>query len=262
MITAVGPVHLERMGSLERIAQAKAEILERAQVAILNIDFPLLAEVAQKAQGHGKIVWRCSAKTVDADVSVVPEHGKLHVRTAHLRGEMDVLVAAAPEVEPGNVACAVAAALSLGVPGEIVAARLADLPGAPHRRNASQSATGVNVIDDTYNSNPAGANAAITLLEMKAVPDGQKVVVTPGMVELGPVQATENAKFAASAAAVATQLVVVGRTNARSLLKGANTAGLPAREARNLAEAVAWVSARLGPGDAVLYENDLPDHYP
>ena len=61
---------------------------------------------------------------------------------------------------------------------------------------------------------------------------------------------------------MATQLVVVGHTNARSLLNGARTAGLPARKARNLAEAVAWVSAHLGPGDAVLYENDLPDHYP
>jgi UDP-N-acetylmuramoyl-tripeptide--D-alanyl-D-alanine ligase len=82
------------------------------------------------------------------------------------------------------------------------------------------------------------------------------------VVELGRLQADENARFATSAGAVATQLVVVGRTNARSLLRGARTAGLPARKARNLAEAVAWVSARLGPGDAVLYENDLPDHYP
>jgi UDP-N-acetylmuramoyl-tripeptide--D-alanyl-D-alanine ligase len=262
VITAVGPVHLERMGSLERIAQAKGEILERAQVAILNIDFPLLANLAQKAQDDGRIVWRCSAKTDQADVSVIPEHGKLHVRTSHLRAEMDELVAVGAEVEPGNVACAVAAALSLGVPREIVASRLADLPGAPHRRNASQSPKGVSVIDDTYNSNPAGANAALALLEMKASSEGQKVVVTPGMVELGHIQATENAKFAAGAAAVATQLVVVGRTNARSLLMGASTAGLPTRKARHLAEAVGWVSAHLGPGDAVLYENDLPDHYP
>jgi UDP-N-acetylmuramoyl-tripeptide--D-alanyl-D-alanine ligase len=218
--------------------------------------------LAEKAQQDGKVVWRCSAKSVDADVSVVREDGKLHVQTSHLRGEMDLLVAAGPEVEPGNVACAVAAALSLGVPTEIVASRLADLPGAPNRRNTRQSPNGMNIIDDTYNSNPAGANAAVALLVMKAAKNGQKVVVTPGMVELGPVQAAENAKFAAGAAGLATQLVVVGRTNARSLLEGAGTAGLPARTARNLADAVAWVSANLGPGDAVLYENHLPDHYP
>jgi len=81
-------------------------------------------------------------------------------------------------------------------------------------------------------------------------------------VELGKIQGKENANFAASAGAVATELVIVGRTNARSLRKGASSAGLPARDVRHLAQAVAWVSANLGPGDAVLYENDLPDHYP
>lgn len=262
LITAIGPVHLERMGSLERIADAKAEILQKARVAILNVDYPWLAELAQKAQDNGKIVWRCSAKCVDADVSVMVEDGKLHVRTSQLRGEMDALVTTGLEVEPGNVACAVAAALSLGVPSEIVTSRLANLPGSPNRRNARQSPKGVNIIDDTYNANPAGANAAVALLKIKAAKDGQKVVVTPGMVELGPIQATENAKFAAGAAAVATRLVVVGRTNARALVKGAGAAGLPTQEARNLAEAVDWVTANLGPGDAVLYENDLPDHYP
>jgi UDP-N-acetylmuramoyl-tripeptide--D-alanyl-D-alanine ligase len=262
VITAIGPVHLERMGSLERIAEAKSEILEKARVAILNVDYPWLAELAQKAQDKGKVVWRCSAQSVDADVSVMLEQGNLHVRTSQLRGEMDVLVATGPEVEPGNVACAVAAALSLGVPSEVVASRLAALPGPPNRRNARQSPKGVSIIDDTYNANPAGANAAVALLEKKAAKDGQKVVVTPGMVELGPIQASENAKFAAGAAAVATRLVVVGRTNARALVEGAGTAGLPTQEARNLAEAVDWVTANLGPGDAVLYENDLPDHYP
>ena len=188
------------MGSLERIAQAKSEILNRAQVAILNVDYPSLADLAKRVENKGKFVWRCSSTTPEADVSVVPEHGKLHVRTSNPRGEMDTLVDAEPEVEPGNVACAVAVALSLGVPLDIVASRLADLPGVPHRRDVRQSANGVNVIDDTYNSNPAGANAAINLLGIRAAADGQKVVVTPGMVELGHLQAEENARFATSAA--------------------------------------------------------------
>jgi UDP-N-acetylmuramoyl-tripeptide--D-alanyl-D-alanine ligase len=175
---------------------------------------------------------------------------------------MDQLVTAPPSVEPGNVACAVAAALSLGVPAEIVASRLESLPGAPHRRTAQWASNGANVIDDTYNSNPAGARSALGLLEKTAAAGGKKVVVTPGMVELGPLQARENGNFAAAAGAVATQLVVVGRTNARALLAGARAAGLPALRVRNRAAAVAWVSANLRPGDAVLYENDLPDHYP
>ncbi len=262
VITALGPVHLERMGSLENIAEAKAEILEKARAAIVNVDYPLLEQLAQKAEEEGKTVWRCSSDGPLADVTVTSEDGGLRVRAKHFSAEMDQLIAAAPTVDPGNVACAVAAALSLGVPPQVVAARLGSLPGAPHRRTPQRASNGASVIDDTYNANPAGAKAALGLLGTTAAPGGKKVVVTPGMVELGPVQARENANFAASAGAIATQLLVVGRTNARALLAGARAAGLPARYVRNRAAAVAWVSANLGPGDAVLYENDLPDHYP
>jgi UDP-N-acetylmuramoyl-tripeptide--D-alanyl-D-alanine ligase len=262
VITAIGPVHLERMGSLERIAEAKAEILDKAAVAVLNVDYPLLAELAQKVEEEGKTVWRCSSHGPRADVTVTVDAGRLWVRAVHVGAEMDLTVPAGPEVEPGNVACAVAVALCLGVPVGTVAARLASLPGAPHRRSAQQGANGARVIDDTYNANPAGAEAALALLGAIGNPAGKRVVVTPGMVELGRLQDRENARFAASAGSVATEIVVVGRTNARALLAGAKAAGLPARRARDRKAAVGWVSAQLGRADAVLYENDLPDHYP
>ncbi|MGH9104973.1 MAG: Mur ligase family protein [Acidimicrobiales bacterium] len=262
VITAIGPVHLERMGSLGRIAEAKAEILEGARAVVLNVEYPLLAELAAKAGTEGKLVWRCSSGSVPADVEAVPEGGKLRVRAPRCTAEMDLLVAVAPEVDPGNVACAVATALSLGVPVPTVAARLADLPGAPHRRSPQTGANGAGIVDDTYNANPAGAAAALALLGGLGASGGRRVVVTPGMVELGAAQALENANFAARAGAVATEMVVVGRTNAAPLLAGARAAGLATRQVRDRPAAVRWVSANLGPGDAVLYENDLPDHYP
>ncbi len=197
-----------------------------------------------------------------ADVTVTAEDGGLRVRAAHFGAEMDLVVPAGPEVEPGNVACAVAAAIALGVPAATVAARLASLPGAAHRRSPQPGAHGARIIDDTYNANPAGARAALELLGVIGDPGGKRVVVTPGMVELGRLQDRENANFAAGAGAVATELLVVGRTNARALLAGAKAAGVPARQARDRKAAVAWVSAHLRAGDAVLYENDLPDHYP
>ena len=248
MITAIGPVHIERMKTLETIAEAKAEILAKAEVAVLNVDYPLLEQLAQKAEEEGKTVWRCSFGGPRADVTVVPEDGKLHVRAAHFDRQIDLLVAAPIEVEPGNVACAVAAALALGISATVVAERLGNLPGAPHRRSPQHAANGANIIDDTYNSNPDGARAALALLAVTGAQGGKKVVVTPGMVELGRLQDHENRYFAASAGAVAAQLLVVGRTNARALLAGARAGGLPARQVRNRAAAVAWVSAHLGPG--------------
>ena len=114
VITAVGPVHIERMGTLERIAEAKAEILSDASVGVLNVDYPLLEELAEKIDEGGKTLWRCSSRDPRADVRVTREEGKFHVRVKHLEAELEVRVDASPEAEPGNVACAVAAALALG----------------------------------------------------------------------------------------------------------------------------------------------------
>ena len=126
------------------------------------------------------------------------------------------------------------------------------------------------MLDDTYNSNPAGAAVALSLLAELGAHAKRRVVVTPGMVELGRLQQHENSALGRSAAAVATDLVVVGRTNRRALLEGARSAsgdrtagsGLSVVEVPTRQDAVTWVKANVGPGDVVLYENDLPDHYP
>jgi UDP-N-acetylmuramoyl-tripeptide--D-alanyl-D-alanine ligase len=80
------------------------------------------------------------------------------------------------------------------------------------------------------------------------------------MVELGAAQADENSRFASDVVASGTTLIVVGYTNRRALLAGAD--GAPTVRARNRDAARAWVRAELHNGDGVLWENDLPDHYP
>jgi UDP-N-acetylmuramoyl-tripeptide--D-alanyl-D-alanine ligase len=166
----------------------------------------------------------------------------------------------AGSVFASNLACAVAVALYFGVSTDEIAARVGTLPVAEHRRQASESARGFVIVDDTYNSNPAGAAAA--LMTLAETGHGRKVVVTPGMVELGYRQHEENRAFAAAAASVATDLVVVGVTNRRALVDGAASGRAVVTVVRSRDEAVEWVRSHLGPGDAVLYENDLPDHYP
>jgi UDP-N-acetylmuramoyl-tripeptide--D-alanyl-D-alanine ligase len=258
VITAIGPVHLERMGSEERIARAKAEILEGASVAVLNVDDRWLAPLAASAQAGGQKVWRCSAVDRRADVCVAQDGRALRVFVA---GRQIALVADL-DAPTTNVACAVAVALELGVTPEVVARRLPELPTAPHRRQVTTGTTGAAIIDDTYNANPAGVAAALRLLGRLGRDGGRRVVVTPGMVELGSRQREENARFAESAAAIATDLVVVGATNARALLEGAGRGSARVVRVATREQAVAWVGGQVGTGDVVLYENDLPDHFP
>jgi UDP-N-acetylmuramoyl-tripeptide--D-alanyl-D-alanine ligase len=169
-----------------------------------------------------------------------------------------------------NVACAAGIALALAVPVPDIALRLRSIPVVEHRLEVSTSPTGVAVLDDTFNANPAGARLALAALVANARPGSRRVVVTPGMIELGDRQRAENETFAGEVATIATDLVVVGRTNRRALLAGAaktraQQAGGPDLRVITLdsrAAAVAWVRRELGEGDAVLYENDLPDQYP
>jgi UDP-N-acetylmuramoyl-tripeptide--D-alanyl-D-alanine ligase len=255
VITAIGPVHLERMRTLDNIALAKSEILETAQVAVLNTDDPRLAEIGERFRADGGKLIRCSTGDLDADVYVAPDGSTISVRGRAL-GSAAVLGAF-----PANLACAIGVAVAMEIPESDIAERLATLPRPPHRQTIEKADSGLLVIDDTYNSNPQGSSGAINTLV--SISEGhRKVIVTPGMVELGPSQFSANVELATQAAASATDFLIIGRTNRRSLLRGAHDGAAAVQVLEHREDAVSWIRANLQAGDAVLYENDLPDHYP
>jgi len=256
VLTAIGPVHLERFGSLEVTLAAKAEITASARVVVLNADDERLARLGDELEGARQVV-RASAATSALDVGVVPRADGWGIFVA---GEQLATVPAPSGVQPSNAACALGAALALGLDPLIGAQRVGQLRAVENRQSVVVAPSGVTVIDDTFNANPAGARAAVALLESLSV-EGRRVVVTPGMIELGSRQGPDNEAFARLAASVAQVIVVVGHTNARSLLAGVEGTSVEIIRLRTREDAVAWVRTELGSGDAVLYENDLPDHY-
>jgi UDP-N-acetylmuramoyl-tripeptide--D-alanyl-D-alanine ligase len=250
-IVAIGPVHLERFKSEERILAAKSEILEGANAAVIAIDHPLLDGLARAKSGAMELV-TVSAGRSEATVKV--EDGHLIVDGRQ--------VARVPEgVFAVNLGVAVGISMALGMRTDQITSRIRDLPHPEHRQTVATSESGVVIIDDTFNSNPAGARKALDALT-KVGAGGRKVVVTPGMVELGQRQSTENHAFGASASMVADDILVVGHTNRTALVDGSKRGKASVTVVASRGAAVAWVRENLGPGDAVLYENDLPDHYP
>jgi UDP-N-acetylmuramoyl-tripeptide--D-alanyl-D-alanine ligase len=250
-MVSIGPVHLERFKSEERIVAAKSEILDGARVGVIAIDHPLLAALAEFRAGRMEVI---TVSGEGAEARVVVRDGALLVDGMRL--------ATVPAGVFGvNLAVAVGIALALGVGEAELSGRIGDVSGAEHRQAVSRSERGFSIIDDTFNSNPAGARSALGLLDRVGA-GGRKVVVTPGMVELGSGQNEENRAFASDAARIADDLVVVGETNRRALIEGSANGRASVTVVRSRQEAVEWVRGRLGPGDAVLYENDLPDHYP
>jgi UDP-N-acetylmuramoyl-tripeptide--D-alanyl-D-alanine ligase len=264
VITAIAPVHLERMGSLEAILDAKAEIVDGVRSVVLGADSTLLRRFAGELRNLSPTVevWLAGTHAAGDDVDVVvSERCREHSADAselvvHVRGE-ELGAVARGSLHPTNVACSVAAALALGADPRAVRSALDRLTSPPHRSLVATTDAGVVVIDDTFNSNPDGARAAIATLQRHA-PDGRRFVVTPGMVEMGHEQFSANHDLAEAVAASGAELVVVGWTNRDALLSGFPNA----TTVRNRQAARSWLSARLRAGDGVLWENDLPDHYP
>ena len=258
-ITAIGPVHLERMGSIDKIVAAKMEIVEHAKTVVLNVDSPELVEVAERITDTHRVI-RCSGSrdtVADVRVSVQETGAGLHLdyfAVSYALGSLH------PSVQRSNVAVAAALAVEAGLPSDRLAALIEGLETGEHRASVSVTDSGITIIDNTFNSNPAGAKEALaTLLEHSD--DARSVVVTPGMIELGSLQDPENAEFAKLVADSGCELVIVGRTNRAALRRGASLVGGIVVEVSNRDAAREWVRLNLSAGDGVLWENDLPDHY-
>ncbi|MDR1805407.1 MAG: UDP-N-acetylmuramoyl-tripeptide--D-alanyl-D-alanine ligase [Clostridium sp.] len=160
-----------------------------------------------------------------------------------------------------NLVGAIAMARALGVEESEIRARLKRLAPPPHRLAMSRSG-GVAIIDDAYNSNPAGAKAALDTL---ALFDGCKILITPGMVELGPAQYDANFSLGRQAAAVCDYVFAVGERQAPPIIAGLDAEEYPKdrrfvsssfKEALEMAYALPCAGEKI-----ILLENDLPDNY-
>ena len=272
-ITVIGEAHLQRMRSTDVILRAKTEITERASTVVLPIDDPRLARHAELCTTQGKRVITVSCVPgTDADVVLDPgaAAGDSAAGAASIvigRGAEPAPVAVSSTGHAVNVAVAAGIAYAAGVPVAVIAARLGDLPGSQHRAEVQQAPSGALVIDDTYNANPVGSLRALEgAASLAAERGGPLVVVTPGMVELGPVQVERNRTFGAAIGAAGGLLFAVARTNRGALLAGyASTATSEAPGAIAVAtreQAVRRAVEAAGDRGVILYENDLPDHYP
>jgi UDP-N-acetylmuramoyl-tripeptide--D-alanyl-D-alanine ligase len=256
-ITTIGEAHLERMKNRATIVRAKSEILEPARTIVLNVDVPELAEAADRYAATKRVIRCATTEGVSGDV-VVRRDADGWLLT--LSGQEHRVALPAEAGHPINVAVAVGLALAVDVPEKTILDRLASVPATPHRAETTVLDTGVTVIDDTYNANPEGAAQALVSARSLVGEGGTVWTITPGMVELGPEQARRNADFARAATAdEGMQLAIVGHTN-RTALRAGDASRTQVFGSRD--EAARHVMATATAGDVVLYENDLPDHYP
>ncbi len=255
VVTSIGPVHLERMGTMEAIERAKYEITALAPLVVLNVDDQRLRNWVPRLQSEGKRVVTAGSVHHDAMVQVAEAGERWQIS---VNGVVAGIAPPVVGIHATNLACAIAVALELGVSIEEIVGRLTHLTTVPNRMVVATSPSGVMVIDDTFNANPSGAASALATLGALPV-NGRRLVVTPGIIELGMRQHIENETLGREVRELGADLAVVGRTNRVALEAGY---GAIAQRFATRESAVEWVRATLRAGDGVLYLNDLPDHYP
>ena len=130
-----------------------------------------------------------------------------------------------------------------------------------HRLELLDGGAGVSIIDDAFNANPVGAQCALRVI--KAFP-GRRIIITPGMVELGGKEDEFNRTFGKQMADSVDIAILVGRKHTQPIVEGLKEAGFPRENTYvvgSLEESTTLLHSMMRAGDVVLYENDLPDNY-
>jgi UDP-N-acetylmuramoyl-tripeptide--D-alanyl-D-alanine ligase len=250
VITNVAPAHLEGLGTVAGVAQAKAEIVEGlvpGGTLILPHDSPELH--AALAGYSGRRVTFGLGESADVHPRRVEDHG-LEGLTLHLPDGTAVRCRYPGEHAAQNLLAALAAAAALGVTAAAAAPRIRGLAPVPGRL-CVLDAGGVTVIDDSYNANPGSLAAALGVLRKHT--GGRRWAVLGDMLELGP-DGPGIHRACGAAAAFVDGLITVGSL-ARELGAGAVASGLSPgrhREAADGAAAALLLLPDLAPGDVVL----------
>jgi UDP-N-acetylmuramoyl-tripeptide--D-alanyl-D-alanine ligase len=264
MLTAIGQQHMDTFGSQEAIIHTKFELIRSLPAdgkAIMNMDNEFI--LANLHQAPCQVIGYSldnpefyHAEDIRYDegglsfTMVTPEGERQEFKTK-LLGKHNV----------HNIVGSAAAAYELGLPLAKAAQAMRSFPGVEHRLQLMQG-PGYTIIDDSFNSNPAGAAEALEVLSQ--MQGGKRILVTPGMVELGDLQDELNREFARKATAACDYIILVGKQHSKPLQDGLADMNYPLEQTSvvaSLEEARGILQNIIKPGDTVLFENDLPDTY-
>jgi UDP-N-acetylmuramoyl-tripeptide--D-alanyl-D-alanine ligase len=227
VIVNVGPVHLELLGTIEKIAATKSELIEGLRpggTAIVPADEPLLqTHLETLPEGVSTVTFGPGG-----DVDALPAGLELPFTSAHMRS---------------NALAALAAARAVGVePAGRLDVALSELRG--ERR---ELAGGIVVIDDCYNANPMSMRAALD--DLAASASGRRVAVLGDMLELGPDEVRFHEEIGAHARGAGVDLLVTVGPLAAAMgaAFGGETIAVP-----RAADVAGALGPRLGDGDTVL----------
>lgn len=249
VITAINPQHMETFRSLENIVAEKSVLAARAKEG---------CAVGISAAEKGVSGTLCEGKDFSVSDEIFTADGCSFILT--IGGESVRLSSCLlGKNAPHNIALAAALCKTCGMTMDEIAAAMPEVKQIPHRLEKIEK-NGLTVLDDSYNANVDGAKDAVETLRLFG---GKKVVVTPGIVELGELSEGENKKLGEYLVGL-DQIVLVGETLVLPVRNGYLAAGGDESRLKvlpSLEKAQEFLAPLLSEGDTVLFLNDLPDCY-
>lgn len=265
ILTSVGSQHLATFGTLENIAKTKNELIKSLPkdggFAVFNGDNEKCVDLYKE----------CEVEKVLASIN--EQDAFVHANNIKISntGSSFTLVVDGNEIECKtkllgkhnleNILMCVALAYKLGLSLQEIQLGISKLKPINHRLELKKE-NGFTILDDSYNSNVEGSLCALEVL--KLFKTGKKIVVTPGLVELGKMEKEENITFGKNIAKYADFVIIVNKTNLEEIKEGLLSEGFDENKilsSSSLIEAKLQLKEIIEKGDVVLFENDLPDNY-
>ena len=264
VVTNVGIAHLETFGSQDAIARTKSTLVRRLKpggTAVLNVDDERVARMASLRDDihiirtgidHGEI--RAS------DIRYNHEGTRFSVSVNGMNEEFRTGLLGAHNVQ--NMLLAIGVASIFNIRLKTMALAASGIEPIEHRLELKKEGE-LYVIDDAFNSNPVGAKNAVEILSQ--FESGRRIIITPGMIELGELEDKMNYEFGQAIGEAELDLVIlVGAQKTEAIKKGIASTGYPEEKVKvagSLFKANDIMKDYARGGDVILYENDLPDTF-
>ncbi len=263
IITSVGPQHLESFKTIDTVINTKFELadaLDNTSKLYLNYDNEYIKNksVNNEVVSYGVENNNAQCKATIVGISDkgtqfdVAYKGETYSFTTRLLGDHNIQ----------NLAGCIAISFDLGVNYTDLKIAVSRIECVEHRLQMLDAGANITIIDDAFNANPTGSHAALQVMSKL---DGMKIIVTPGMIELGAKQKELNAVFGKECAEICDYVFLVGNKIADEVYEGASKTDMDSehlkrfatvQEAVNEARAIACDTHKY-----ILLENDLPDNY-
>lgn len=265
IVTGIGNQHLSTFGTIEKLKKTKFELVENlcdGGTAYFNGDSMGAVELYEKAATK-KVLTSIESQKNGFYVKniVTSERGSTFDLALGGKKPISCSTILLGEHNISNILLCAAVAFDMGLKPEEIRAGIEKLLPSAHRLAIVPSGNSLIILDDAYNGSVEGSKAALNVL---AKFSGQKIVVTPGLVELGTDSFNSNFEFGKNMAKICDYVVINGVVNYEPIYSGLLFGGFDESKilrAGSLAQATNLVNSIAKPGDAVLFENDLPDNY-